>query len=85
MKWVNANLTEHNETCENKLTRFKMNSTTLRDNDFPNYLNWINWCREMAHKLSRVIKEEWRARDVEMAVFTAQRNKQKKMRLNPLP
>ena len=49
-----------------------MNSTSLRDNDSQNYLNWIAWCREVAHVLSEKTENEWRTRDVEMAVFTAQ-------------
>lgn len=32
---------------------------------------WVNWCREMAERLSADGKCVWRARDVEMAVFRA--------------
>jgi len=73
-KWVNRNALSHNVARKNKLSPFRMNYTSLRDNDFPNYLNWIAWCREVAQVLSKLTKEEWRARDAEMAVFTAQRN-----------
>jgi len=52
-----------------------MNYTSLRDNDFTNYLHWIAWCRECAQELTDITETRWRARDVEMAVFTAQRDR----------
>lgn len=73
-RWVNENLAEHNRNRKSKLTLFKMNYTSLRQNDFPNYLNWVRWCCEEAGVLTRLTREEWRARDVEMAVWSAQRN-----------
>ncbi len=36
--------------------------------------SWIEWCRSTAHKLSQCTDFAWRARDVEMAVFSAQRH-----------
>lgn len=45
--------------------------------------DWINWCRRMAKILCYLTGEPWRARDVEMAVFTAQGSKGK-ISLNPL-
>lgn len=33
---------------------------------------WIDWCRRMAATLTNRTGDPWRARDVEMAVFTAQ-------------
>ena len=36
--------------------------------------SWIVWCRFTARKLSQVNRRAWRARDVEMAVFTAHRS-----------
>ena len=35
--------------------------------------SWIKWCRFTACELGKITGETWRARDVEMAVFTAQR------------
>lgn len=81
-RWVNHNAYTHSINRINRLTPFKMNYTSLRDNDFLAYLNWVAWCREVAQVLTNIRKEEWRARDVEMAVFTAQRNR---MVLNTLP
>lgn len=81
-KWVNHNIATHNHNRINQLTLFTMNYTSLRDNDFHNYLNWIAWCREMAQVLTELTGDEWRSRDIEMAVFTAQRTN---MNLNVLP
>jgi hypothetical protein len=74
-KWVNNNFERHNFSKKNKLTPFHMNYTSLRDNDFGNYLNWISWCKEMSYLLTEKTELEWRSRDVEMAVFTSQRVK----------
>lgn len=45
------------------------NNLTVKDFDF--VVSWIEWCRHVAAKLG----PGWRARDVEMAVFTAWGNK----------
>lgn len=79
--WVNQNYGEHNKNRDNKLSPFEMNYTSLRDNDFSNYLNWVNWCQETAQVLMDLTDSEWRPRDVEMAVFTAERNE---LNLKPL-
>jgi hypothetical protein len=42
---------------------------TLRD--WPFVEAWVDWCRNMAERLSAHRKIVWRARDVEMAVFRA--------------
>lgn len=81
-KWVNSNSINHNNNRKNKLIPFRMNSTSLRENDFPSYLNWVAWCQEVGKVLTQRTSEKWRARDVEMAVFTAQREK---MKLEVLP
>ncbi|GAJ05736.1 unnamed protein product, partial [marine sediment metagenome] len=39
--------------------------------DFDFYLHWVYWARHTAKKLSQQTEMKWRARDVEMAVFTA--------------
>ena len=36
---------------------------------------WRRWCQSMAHQLRQRTEFAWRARDVEMAVFSAQRHK----------
>jgi len=82
-KWVNGHFDRHNIDRVNKLTPFNYNGKgVLRDNDFNNYLNWVAWCREISEIMAHLTSENWRPRDVEMAVFTAQRNN---LLLNPLP
>ncbi len=51
--------------------------------DHPFVISWIKWCRHTASKLSGHSGYPWRARDVEMAVFTAARSN--KIELYPLP
>ncbi|MBM4294382.1 MAG: hypothetical protein FJ126_05675 [Deltaproteobacteria bacterium] len=82
-KWVNEHFQEgHNINKKYKLTNFNYNGQgVLTENDFTNYLHWVGWCRETSEILTRQTGEKWRARDVEMAVFTAQ---DKKIGLNPL-
>jgi len=72
-KWVNEKLDLFNKKSQNKLTNFNLKYTSLRTDDFENYLNWIQWCNEVAEVLSNKTKFKWRSRDVEMAVFTSQR------------
>jgi hypothetical protein len=75
-KWVNLNGANHNININ-----FKLIPTSLRENDFDNYLNWVAWCREISATLIKRTTIKWRPRDVEMAVFTAHRNN---LLLNPL-
>ncbi len=48
--------------------------TVLTESDWRFIDSWIAWCRFTAWKLSQRTGREWRARDVEMAVFSAQRS-----------
>ena len=80
-RWVTANYVGHSRDRTFPLTRFKFGSTSLHYNDFDNYLNWVHWCRESAEILTDRTGMEWRARDVEMAVFAAARQG---LTLNPL-
>ncbi len=45
--------------------------------DFESYRKWILWTRKYAEVLTAHTKTKWRARDVEMAVFTAHQMKMK--------
>ena len=58
----------------------------VMESHWPFVESWIKWCRFTARILSRLTECAWRARDVEMAVFTAQRVKEKgdHMPLTPL-
>jgi hypothetical protein len=80
--WVNSNASTHNDKRKNKLSVFKKKYKVIKDDDFPSYLDWVEWCREVAQILTKLTEREWQTRDVEMAVFTAQRNR---MMLNALP
>ena len=80
--WITANYLPHNRNSTVRLTPFRFGYTSLRYNDFDNYLNWVHWCRESAGILTDRTGMEWRARDVEMAVFAAARQG---LSLNPLP
>lgn len=80
--WVNSNASAHNSNRKNKLSVFNKKYPSIRDDDFDSYLHWIEWCQEVAQVLTNLTEMEWRPRDVEMAVFTAER---KKMVLSVLP
>lgn len=75
-EWVNQNFASHNKNRQAQLTPFVSleQFTSLRDVDFQSYLNWVRWCNETAQILTNGTDIKWRARDVEMAVFTAERN-----------
>ena len=47
--------------------------SVLKESHWPFVESWIAWCRFTAWRLSQSTGRAWRARDVEMAVFTAQR------------
>jgi hypothetical protein len=55
------------------LRRFRTGRSNvfLTLSDWPFIEEWVGWCRKMADQLSAHKKREWRARDVEMAVFRA--------------
>lgn len=81
-RWVTSHHFEQSRDRHNRLSPFKLNYTSLRYNEFDNYLNWVDWCREVAEVLTDKTEMQWRARDVEMAVWTAARQD---LPLNPLP
>jgi len=72
-RWVTRNLGAHNNGRRNALTAFSRADRGLRYDDFDSYLNWVGWCNETAYVLTHRTDMKWRARDVEMAVFTAAR------------
>ena len=86
-KWVNGNYESHNIGRVKKLSPFQKNQGVLMQNDFTNYKKWVAWCQEVAQVLKELTGFKWRARDVEMAVFTVQREKNmgRNIKLNPLP
>jgi hypothetical protein len=80
-RWVKEHHSHLSANRRNRLTPFKLNYSSLRYNDFDNYLNWVDWCRESDEILTTRTGMRWRARDVEMAVFAAAREG---LSLNPL-
>lgn len=85
-KWVNqeyqSNIFNDGVPSELQLIKPKVRSG-IRMSDFNFYMRWILWTRYMAAKLTEETDFKWRARDVEMAVFTAQ-GKNFPSKLNPL-
>ncbi|OPX62554.1 MULTISPECIES: hypothetical protein [unclassified Methanoregula] len=73
ISWINGNLKEHNTGRKNTLIAFPIMTPTI-ENDLPRYIRWVGWCRESAEILNHLSRyNDWRPRDVEMAVFTYQR------------
>lgn len=75
-KWVNSQLDAYNKKNPSGpqlvRSRYGQNtSTVLTMSDFDFYNHWIDWTRYISIKLSKLTDMNWRARDVEMAVFTA--------------
>ena len=83
-KWVNRNFEGYSKNKTYPLTPFDRKYTSLQDNDFDNYINWKNWCCEMAEVLTDKTNTPWRARDVEMAIFTYERRRKKSDNVLPL-
>jgi hypothetical protein len=46
------------------------------------YISWTEFCQDYARRITKNCKENWRARDVEMAVWEAQKHN---LSLNVLP
>lgn len=92
-KWVNKHCDQFNAANANApaLLPFAFGTTSksivLIMRDFPAYIRWISWTRYTAALLSQKTGFHWRARDVEMAVFTAWGDRNTfhpVMKLNPL-
>ncbi|TAJ44990.1 hypothetical protein [Methanofollis fontis] len=85
--WVNKHYARFNAANPNapELIPFASGKTwgspSLTIEDFSSYVRWIFWTRYAVEVLSRKTGVHWRARDVEMAVFTAGRGR---FTLNPL-
>ena len=86
-KWINKNYRLHNINRTSELTPFDMSSNSPlkgTNANITSYVNWVHWCREASTVLTELYSKPWRARDVEMAVYTAERSKGK-LDLEPLP
>ena len=63
------------------VTRPDLGERVLTDRDWDFVQSWIEWCRFTAQRLTDLTGCHWRARDAEMAVYTAQT---KRRTLEPL-
>lgn len=72
-KWVIANYESFNQCYPDGPQLFPLQNIrgVLTMNHFNFYLQWIHWTRFMSEILTQNTDIDWRARDVEMAVFTA--------------
>ena len=57
----------------------------LRESHWPFVESWVAWCQFTAGILTQGTRRVWRARDVEMAVFAAQRGRNLTLRLTSFP
>ena len=83
-RWAATNGEQH--SCRrygdpDLFTYLGLGESRLTDADWDFVSSWTDWCRFTAARLTSLTGRKWRARDVDMAVFTAQRDK---IVLNPL-
>jgi len=57
-------------------------TTSQNKQNWVAYISWTEFCRDYARRVTKKCKENWRARDVEMAVWEAQKHN---ISLNVLP
>ncbi len=70
-QWTRRNAAAHNDADPRgpQLVPPQVGHLTMRH--WPFVESWTEWCRHTARKLAALTQAEWRARDVEMAVFSA--------------
>jgi hypothetical protein len=79
-RWVFKNYVSHNQASQDDAMLepppppFDPEEDLLRITHYPFVEIWTRWCRARAKRLSELTSDEWRPRDVEMSVFTAQRD-----------
>jgi hypothetical protein len=75
ISWINKNLLEQNKNRKNKLEHF--NDSLTVETDFNAYIQWVKWSQDSAMILNNNISKytNWRPRDVEMAIFSYQRQR----------
>jgi len=75
IQWINNPKNPHNQNRTNLLQTFSSEKPRI-DSDFKSYMSWVKWCNDSATLLNESknsIYEDWRPRDVEMAIFSSQR------------
>jgi len=77
-KWVSSHYEEQNRGASNKVKlqppKPGYAGEVLSMSHYPFLESWTSWCRVRAQQLSELSGFAWRPRDVEMTIFTAQRN-----------
>lgn len=86
-KWVLENHERHNQSSRGcpvlrPPQSFDPKKGALAIRHYAFMESWTLWCRAKAKELTELTSQQWRPRDVEMAVFTAQRDG---LSLPPLP
>ena len=77
-KWAFANGSKHGFASVGGpaivgIPEIGRNRTVVKESDWRFVSSWIAWCQYTAKLLTEATGYQWRARDVEMAVFTADR------------
>ena len=81
-KWVMNNHEKHNRSSNDGvdlkppktfITKKGKADILLNLSQYQFVESWTLWCRSKAKRLTEVGQQQWRPRDVEMAIFTAQR------------
>ena len=79
-KWAKRHGALHVGAPDISIAR-KWKNDDVRIHMWPFIESWIDWCQFTAKLLTERTERDWRARDVEMAVWTAQKHN---LKLNPL-
>jgi hypothetical protein len=72
-KWWNRNKSTYWKTSASSFFQRSDGWLGLNEQNWTTYLEWTNFCREYSNFLSSKSGEQWRARDVEIAVWEAEK------------
>ena len=77
-QWAYANACKHDYVSVGgpaivAVPEISPNHTVVKESDWRFVSSWTAWCQFTAELLSEAAQNPWRARDVEMAIFTADR------------
>jgi hypothetical protein len=72
-KWWNRNKSNYWKSSESPFLQRSDGWLGLNEQNWNAYLEWASFCREYSNSLSSMPGEQWRARDVEMAVWEVEK------------
>jgi hypothetical protein len=72
-KWWNRNKSNYWKTSASNFLQRSDGWIGLNEQNWNTYLEWTNFCREYSNLLSLKSGRQWRARDVEIAVWEAEK------------